>query len=118
MYINVKFAILLIRLIKDLYEVSTAIESESLVYPAGDNGVHVFGVAVAEGHEVSIKCANALQAQADEAGGCELQQLRGQVISTWPAVYQRRVDLSRTRNRAVTTQHTNPASTEIRPVWA
>lgn len=29
-------------------------------YPASDNGVHVFGVTIAQCHEVSIECSDAL----------------------------------------------------------
>lgn len=62
-------------------------------YPAGDDGVHIFGVTVAQGHEVCVERADALQTQADKSGGGELQQLGRQVISTGAPVYQRRVDL-------------------------
>ena len=57
-------------------------------HPAGHDGVHLLGVLVAEGHEVGVEGPDPLEAEPDEAGGGEAQQLRGEVISPGTPVDQ------------------------------
>lgn len=62
-------------------------------YPSGDDGIYVFRVSVAEGHEVSVERAYSLQTQTDVSRRRELQQFWGQIICAGTAVYKRCVDL-------------------------
>lgn len=64
-------------------------------YPSGDDGIYIFRVSVAEGHEVGVERAYSLQTQTDVSRGRELQQFWGQIICAGTAVYQRCVDLYR-----------------------
>lgn len=74
---------------------SPSLKEKAESYPAGDNGVYIFGVTITQGHEVGVECADALQTQSNKASRGELQQLGRQIISTRTTVYQRRVDLGR-----------------------
>lgn len=63
-------------------------------HPSRHDGVDISGVAVGQGHEVGVERPDSLEHQPDVAGRGEVQQGRGGVVRTGPAIDQRGVDLS------------------------
>lgn len=68
--------------------------SWSQSHPSRHDGVDISGVAVGQGHEVGVERPDSLKHQPDVAGRGEVQQGRGGVVRTGPAIDQRGVDLS------------------------
>lgn len=68
--------------------------SWSQSHPSRHDGVDISGVAVGQGHEVGVERPDSLEHQPDVAGRGEVQQGRGGVVRTGPAIDQRGVDLS------------------------